>query len=85
MKEYSTPQVIEVADDASLVDAVFDHAKTSPDDVVREWDDTPEDFGRIATMTASSSAYIHTESHSAFVVSCSAISKSCVSRWRIAW
>ena len=34
MKEYSTPQVIEVAADASLVDAVFDHAKSSPDDVV---------------------------------------------------
>jgi long-chain acyl-CoA synthetase len=34
VKEYSTPQVIEVADDASLVDAVFDNAQASPDDVV---------------------------------------------------
>ena len=34
MQEYSTPQVLDVADDTSLVDAVFTHADNGPDDVV---------------------------------------------------
>jgi long-chain acyl-CoA synthetase len=34
VQEYSTPQVIDVPDDAALVDAVFAHAESSPDDVV---------------------------------------------------
>ncbi|MCU1589426.1 MAG: putative long-chain fatty acid ligase [Frankiales bacterium] len=34
MKEYSTPQVLDVPAEASLVDAFQDRARTSPDDVV---------------------------------------------------
>jgi long-chain acyl-CoA synthetase len=34
LQEYSSPQVIEVAQDASLIDAVFEHAQTAPDDVI---------------------------------------------------
>ncbi|MGB8652722.1 MAG: AMP-dependent synthetase/ligase [Mycobacteriales bacterium] len=34
MQEYSTPQIIDVPEDAALVDAVFTHAETSPEDVV---------------------------------------------------
>ena len=34
MKEYSTPQVLDVPAEACLVDAVADRARTSPDDVV---------------------------------------------------
>jgi long-chain acyl-CoA synthetase len=34
VKEYSTPPVMELAPDASLVDSVFEHAKTAPDEVV---------------------------------------------------
>jgi long-chain acyl-CoA synthetase len=34
VKEYSTPKVLEVAPEASLVDAVTEHARRGPDDVV---------------------------------------------------
>jgi len=34
VQEYSTPQVIDVADDAALPDAVFTHADNAPDDAV---------------------------------------------------
>jgi long-chain acyl-CoA synthetase len=34
VKQYSSPQVVELADDASLVDAVLEHAQSAPDDVV---------------------------------------------------
>ncbi len=48
MQDYSTPQVIEVPEDASLVDAVFAHAETAPDDVVF----TRKVDGRWAPVTA---------------------------------
>ena len=48
MQEYSTPQVIEVPDDASLVDAVFAHEESAPDDVVF----TRKVDGRWAPVTA---------------------------------
>src|SRR5664279_4219105 len=31
----------------------------TPEDVLREWDDTPEDFGRIAATTARPVSYTH--------------------------
>ncbi|MCA1710641.1 MAG: long-chain fatty acid--CoA ligase [Actinobacteria bacterium] len=34
MKEYASPQVVEIAGDACLVDAVHEHAQSAPDDVV---------------------------------------------------
>jgi long-chain acyl-CoA synthetase len=48
VQEYSTPQVIDVAEDAALVDAVFAHAEGSPDDVVF----TRKVDGRWAPVTA---------------------------------
>jgi long-chain acyl-CoA synthetase len=48
VQEYSTPQVIDVAEDAALVDAVFAHAETAPDDVVF----TRKVDGRWAPVTA---------------------------------
>jgi long-chain acyl-CoA synthetase len=48
VQEYSTPQVLEVDDDAALVDAVFRHADTGPDDVVF----TRKVDGRWAPVTA---------------------------------
>ncbi len=48
MQEYATPQVIEVAEDAALVDAVFSHADSGPDDVVF----TRKVDGRWAPVTA---------------------------------
>ncbi len=48
MQEYATPQVIEIADDAALVDAVFAHAERGPDDVVF----TRKVDGRWAPVTA---------------------------------
>jgi long-chain acyl-CoA synthetase len=48
VQEYSTPQVLEVDDDAALVDAVFRHAESGPDDVVF----TRKVDGRWAPVTA---------------------------------
>jgi len=48
MREYSTPQVIEVDEDACLIDAVAKHAETAPDDVVF----TRKVDGRWAPVTA---------------------------------
>jgi long-chain acyl-CoA synthetase len=48
MQEYSSPQVIEVPTTATLVDAVMDRARTSPDDVVF----TRRVEGRWAPVTA---------------------------------
>ena len=48
MREYSTPQVIEVDDDACLIDAVQLHADNGPDDVVF----TRKVDGRWAPVTA---------------------------------
>ncbi len=48
MQEYSTPQVVEVDEDAALVDAVFRHAESGPDDIVF----TRKVDGRWAPVTA---------------------------------
>ena len=48
MQEYSSPQVIEVKDNASLLDAVLQHAERGPDDVVF----TRRVDGRWAPVTA---------------------------------
>ena len=48
MQEYSSPQVIEVKDSASLLDAVLQHAERGPDDVVF----TRRVDGRWAPVTA---------------------------------
>jgi long-chain acyl-CoA synthetase len=48
VQEYSTPTVVEVGEDASLVDAVFAHAENAPDDVVF----TRKVDGRWAPVTA---------------------------------
>ena len=48
MKEYSSPQVLEVPPAATLVDSVMDRARTSPDDVVF----TRRVEGRWAAVTA---------------------------------
>ncbi len=57
MQEYSSPQVIEVDDNASLLDAVLQHAENGPDDVVF----TRRVDGRWAPVTAKEFA---TEVHS---------------------
>jgi long-chain acyl-CoA synthetase len=48
VQEYSTPQVLEVDEDAALVDAVFQHEESGPDDVVF----TRKVDGRWAPVTA---------------------------------
>jgi long-chain acyl-CoA synthetase len=48
VQEYAAPQLVELPDDAALPDAVFDHAASSPDDVVF----TRKVDGRWAPVTA---------------------------------
>jgi long-chain acyl-CoA synthetase len=48
VQEYAAPQLVELPDDAALPDAVFDHAVSSPDDVVF----TRKVDGRWAPVTA---------------------------------